>query len=375
MPQLKPIKLKPRILFIIHLPPPVHGASLISTFIQKSKLINSQFNCDFINLATSKHLEEIGKGKWSKGATFFKLFWEVTKNIYLHNYDLCFITLTAKPPGFYKDFIIILLLKLFRIKRVFLFNNKGVTLSSKNILNNYLYRIALKNTPCIQNSKYLYNDIEKYVEKQNVYFLPNGIPEIVHLKENSNYQSELPCSLLFLSNMMVEKGICVLIEAGKLLKDRGINFQCHFVGAWADFTQSDFDEAVTHNNLESHLFSHGRKYGEDKFKFYAEADIFVFPTFYHNECFPLVLLEAMQFGLPIISTREGGIPDIIKDSKTGYIVRRQNPVDLADKLQLLIENNEIRTQMGLSARKRYDKFFRLEKFEKNLADILNTVIE
>lgn len=46
----------------------------------------------------------------------------------------------------------------------------------------------------------------------------------------------------------------------------------------------------------------------------------MFPTYYHNECFPLVLLEAMQHGLPCISTNEGAISDIVDDGVTGYIV-------------------------------------------------------
>jgi glycosyltransferase involved in cell wall biosynthesis len=56
--------------------------------------------------------------------------------------------------------------------------------------------------------------------------------------------------------------------------------------------------------------------------FFEKSHIFVFPTFYYYECFPLVLLEAMQHALPVISTDEGGIPDIAETGITGYIVAK-----------------------------------------------------
>ena len=63
----------------------------------------------------------------------------------------------------------------------------------------------------------------------------------------------------------------------------------------------------------------GRKYGEEKERLFRESDIFVFPTYYDIECFPLVLLEAMQYGLPCVNTDEGGIRDIVVND-SGFTV-------------------------------------------------------
>lgn len=68
-----------------------------------------------------------------------------------------------------------------------------------------------------------------------------------------------------------------------------------------------FQAEVAKRGLEGMVVYHGRKYGKDKEAFLNGAEIFVFPTFYHNECFPLVLLEAMEHGVACISTTEGGI--------------------------------------------------------------------
>ena len=75
------------------------------------------------------------------------------------------------------------------------------------------------------------------------------------------------------------------------------------------------------------------------------SDIFVFPTYYYNECFPLVLLEAMQMHLPCISTTEGGISSIIRHGENGYLVERNNPTALANSIEKLLKNADLREWM------------------------------
>ena len=72
----------------------------------------------------------------------------------------------------------------------------------------------------------------------------------------------------------------------------------------------------------------GKKYGEEKNEEYDNADVFVFPTYYYNECFPLVLLEAMEHAVPCISTREGGVSAIIDDGVNGFICKQKDSEDL-----------------------------------------------
>lgn len=115
---------------------------------------------------------------------------------------------------------------------------------------------------------------------------------------------------------------------------------------------------------------YGQKFGAEKETFFRNADIFVFPTYYPNECFPLVLLEAMQHGLPCVSTKEGGIPDIIENGRTGLLAERQNAHDLADKIGWLIDNPAERSTMGLAGLQRYKQKFTLPSFESNFASIM-----
>jgi len=367
--------LKPKILFILHLPPPVHGAAMMGKFIQQSSVINSSFNADYINLSASDNIKEVGKGGVGKIFSTLTIIVKVSKALLSKKYELCYITLTAKGYGYYKDVMVVAILKIFRKKIIYHFHNKGVATQQQKTLDNLLYRFTFKDTKSILLSSLLYPDISNYVNREDVFFCANGIPDLeTNAAVKKRYNSLNTCNLLFLSNMVAEKGVLVLLDACKLLKENGTLFECHFVGAWADVSEDTFNKYVSKNNLSDCIFTHGKKYDKDKLKFYSSADIFVFPTFYHNECFPLVLLEAMQFGLPLVSTNEGGIAEIISDGETGFIVPPNNAAELSAKLEYLIKSPELRLQMGVEGRKRFEEKFTLDHFENHLSEILKKVI-
>lgn len=116
----------------------------------------------------------------------------------------------------------------------------------------------------------------------------------------------------------------------------------------------------------------GRKCGVEKDLFYKSADIFVFPT--KNEAFGLVLLEAMQYCLPVIASKEGGIPDIVLDEKTGKLVDKGDSSALANALEAFLLNPSIRKEMGEAGRIRFENNFTEERFEKKMVEYLNTVM-
>lgn len=179
--------------------------------------------------------------------------------------------------------------------------------------------------------------------------------------------------VLFLSNMIAEKGGWTIVEAAKVLLEKGVAIECHFVGKWSDITEEMFLHAIKEYHLEDVCFAHGGKYGKDKDEYWDAADIFVFPTFYHNECFPLVLLEAMQHHLPCISTTEGGIPGIIDEGETGFLIEKHDFHALADKIEYLCLHPEECKRMGEKGYQKFQREFTLSKFEERMVEILGEV--
>lgn len=357
----------------MHMPPPVHGASMMGKYIHDSKQIGQTFDCRYINLTLAKDLSDIGKGGFSKLWNFLRQMKHIASTVHKEKPQLCYVTPNAKGGAFYKDFVVVMLLKAMGQNVIAHYHNKGVATRQDRVLDNFLYKHFFKNQKVILLAKALYKDIEKYVAPKDVYICPNGIPESYSLPKPLSKKQE-SCKILFLSNMMVEKGIWDLLEACRILKEKEKEFHCDFVGKWSDIDSPTFHKRIQKYGLEDYVTTHGPQYGTEKEKYLREADLFVFPTYYNNECFPLVLLEAMEYSLPCISTNEGGITDIIEDSKTGYIVEKQNPLILAQQIEYLLDHPELRKQMGQAGKNKFQKEFTLEKFEERMKAILEEAI-
>ena len=367
----------PKILFICPLPPPVHGSSIVSKSIKDSAVLNEAFEMDFVNLSTSRKVEEIGKQSLmlyaKKVLRFIGIYISTLWKLTIHKYDLCYLAITCHGEGFLKDAPFVLLCKLFGRKVVIHQHNKGMAKDVRRPVYRWLLPLVYKNAKVILLSWHLYPDIEKVVKREDVMICPNGIKPTVD-PDFQRTSNKIP-HILFLSNLLIDKGVLVLLDALKILKDKGYSFVCDFVGSETkDIDAARFAKEVEERELNSLAIYHGRKYGEEKDAYFKQADIFVFPTYYHNECFPLVILEAMEQGLPVISTNEGGIPDIIDNGNYGYTVEKNNPIDLASAIERLLKEPELRNSMREAGRRRFEEKFTEEVFEKKMRECLEKAI-
>lgn len=370
--------MKLKILFIMHMPPPVHGAAMVGQYIHESELINQELECHYINLATAKNLHDIGKVGMRKLFDFYKLLGRIQHTLKEVRPDLVYITPNACGGAFYKDFIVVQMIKAMGYKVVVHFHNKGVATHQARWIDDVLYKRFFKGIKVILLSECLYSDVKKYVDRKNVFVCANGIPASSildsHLESSSVSKNKTP-HILFLSNLLVSKGVVVLLDALQILKEKGCSFVCDFVGGeTAEMDAAMFESEVAKRGLDGMVAYHGRKYGKDKEAFFHSADMFVFPTFYHNECFPLVLLEAMEHGLPCVSTTEGGIPGIVDDGKSGWLVPKYDVMALAEKMQVLLADANLRYKMGKAGREKFEREFTLEVFEKRMREILSGML-
>ena len=361
--------MKPRILFILHLPPPIHGAAMMGKYIQESELINSSFDCFCINLATAGSLSDIGHVSLEKLLKYLLLLRYISHVVKEIRPELVYITPNAGGKAFFKDFIVVQMLKSMGCKIIAHYHNKGVSAYQSKWIYNFLYKRFFSNLKVILLAENLYKDIAKYVKREDVYICPNGIPSSCKEEMEARRNNVIP-HLLFLSNLLISKGVIVLLDALKILKEKEYTFVCQFIGGeTAEINAVQFFEEVNKRELSDLVTYVGRKVREEKEAFFRQADIFVFPTYY--ETFGLVNLEAMEYKLPVISTNEGGIPDIVKDGENVLICEKQNPVSLADCIAKLLDDEELRVKMGSAGHEKFCREFTLDKFENRMRDILN----
>jgi glycosyltransferase involved in cell wall biosynthesis len=90
--------------------------------------------------------------------------------------------------------------------------------------------------------------------------------------------------------------------------------------------------------------------GDAKLKLLEEADVYVLPSF--HEGLPVSILEAMSYGVPVLSTRVGGIPELVREGLDGFLVEAGKVDDLADRMARLAADAALRSAMGASGRER-----------------------
>lgn len=353
----------------MHYPPPVHGAAMVGQYIKESEIINKAFTTEYINLSTSKNVDEIGEQGLVKWQRYFGIIFNTLKSLWFFRPNMVYITLTAKGIGFFKDALLVLLAKVHGKKVIIHFHNKGVQQRQHKTFDNLLYKLVFNNSKVILLAPQLYQDVEKYVDERQVFYCSNGIPE-KKVDEKGTEKSVDPVVILFLSNLIISKGVLVLLEACRLLKERGISFHCNVVGGAGDLSEDGFQQKIYDLGVENYVSYLGKKYGDEKHAVFADASIFVLPTFYENECFPLVLLEAMQYGLPLISTNEGGIASIITEGENGSLIKQNDVHGLADTLERFIKDSGLRNNYGHMAKLKFEKYYTLVIFENSLKAIL-----
>lgn len=160
------------------------------------------------------------------------------------------------------------------------------------------------------------------------------------------------------ARLLKEKGVLVYVEAARIIRLRGISARFLLIGAPdpgnpSSVTESEIKAWVNENIIESLGFR------TDIPQIFSAVNIVTLPSFY-GEGLPKVLIEAAACARPVITTDNPGCRDAIEKDVTGLLVAPQNPQQLADAIEKLILNKELRIEMGNAGRKLAEKEFRLE---------------
>ena len=147
------------------------------------------------------------------------------------------------------------------------------------------------------------------------------------------HKIKYPVQLLFISRIIKQKGIYTAINAHHLLTEKGYNVVLKIAGEGEELNPAM--KYVADNNFKNIVFT-GFLAGMAKHALLKKSHILLFPSL--TEGMPLTILEAMAYGLPVITRPVGGIPDIIKDGENGYLIESTDPEDYAARVQMLMEN-------------------------------------
>lgn len=188
--------------------------------------------------------------------------------------------------------------------------------------------------------------------RNRIVFFPNA----VSLPDVPPHFSNQPARVLAVGRLTEQKDYATLVRALSILRRRGISFSAVFVGEGS--LREPIETLVQDEGLVSDVtftghIPHERVLGE-----YAKADIFVSTSRWEGS--PNVLLEAMSYGLPSVSSAVGGVVDIITDHKDGLLVSANDEKGVALALEELLSSEQLRCQVGSAARVRIERDFSRE---------------
>ncbi len=352
-------------------PPPVHGASLATRALFDADL--QPIVKHLLEIRSSKNLQEIGRASWGK---LFGLIGLVTRCIRLKFRSkaqvLYYTPGSAGFVPFVRDIVFLGCCRFFFRRTVLHYHSGG--------LNDYLAKSCWRRF-CgrwIYGRKAWALTLSKHVAVPSVDFgaerefeVPNGlnIDAPSQEKKHSDF-----LRILFLGNLYEDKGIFDLLTACQLITaSSAAKIRLQFVGKWPDDAAAEKFYHLTGKtkSLENlQIPEPCALYGDDKWRAYAESDLFVFPSYYGSENFPLVLLEAMASGLPVISSRWRGIPSIVEESVNGFLHEPRDVSQLQQLIQKFLDTPDLLHTMGQAAKKMYQEKFTFEKHRDQIVDIL-----
>lgn len=355
------------ILIIGPLPPPIDGCSLANETLQRN-LISAGIRVDTINtgrkIVSGRHGSKFSLQK----AIDFLSNYRFLPKILTH--DVIYLTPGQTFFGIAKYFPFIFFARTNSIPCVLHIhgNHLGAYFrSTKGIKRAFLSYVIRSVTAGIVLSESLRKNFEGLLPPERVFVAKNFAEDEIFRRFNESKPVDR-LHLLYLSNLIREKGILDFIDSLSILEKQGIPFTAKIAGNLESTIEGEVLQKIS--QFESEVEFVGPVRDRHKFDLLAKSNVFILPTYYPMEGQPISLLEAMASGNIIVTTRHAGIPDIV-DTSNGYFIESKSPDSIARCLVEIHSNLSLRIQQM----SKYNHLYAASNFTEDrfFADVLKAL--
>jgi len=364
---IKSYKMK-KILFFVQMPPPVHGAALSNRKVVNSKSLQSKFLTRLNAINFSRSLEEMQSKSALKFFKIFVIVFRLVKDLIFFRPDVVYFSISPVGSSFLRDVLFVLIIKIFRVKLLYHLHGKGIAdIKSKPLL--FIYRFVFRNSTVICLSEGLSKDIDHVKSNAVVEICPNGVSDSFYSKRDK------VINVTFLSNLLPLKGVYVFLDAMTLLLESGCDVEVNLAGPFnKKFSEQDLELYLSRSSrLKSKIKVYGMVNEAQKKELLAKTDILTHPTM--NDAQPLVLIEAMAAGCFIISTRQGGIPDILDGQCFASLIDQADPKLVYEEVVEVIRDSDILERASKVAIDVFKDNYSDYVFENRMVSIFESVLE
>ena len=252
---------------------------------------------------------------------------------------------------------------------------------SGKIMQKLIKIIAENSDYIIFNSSYTRDELLKFSTPKKYCIIPSTLNlqkfksgKSTKLRRKINLPDD-SLIILYIGYLIEKKGVCYLIEVMSDVIKKIKNV--HLVIGGDGFEAEKLKKLVKKHRLDHSVTFLGWVDHNDLPDYYRDADLFVLPSIIDSkgetETLGMVLVEAMASGVPVIGSKVGGIPDVIKPN-VGLLTEPKNPADIAQKLLHLLPNKTKRQKMGLAGVKWAHENFSWENISKHYLKVYQEII-
>lgn len=362
----------PNVLIIGPTPPPFHGVSVAMESVLQSNVCE-RFNMLHVDTSDRRGIQHVDQPDWHDVVLFLRQWVRLLALLVRHRPAAAYLPVSQSTVGFLRDsfFIwpawtagarIVLHLHGAHFRQWY----EGRSFLVKTYVKIVLGRVS-RMVVLGDSLRLLF---EELMDSSRVAVIPNGIdwPPIGRRASRRR-------RVLHLSTLSRAKGALVLLEAARLVLKVRDDVEFVLAGPWLhQREQQEAETFVTRYGLSPHVSLEGPVESmQHKRSIFASADVFVFAGL-QQEGQPLVVIEAMASGIPVLFTDRGCLRDTVKDGECGLEVHLDDPAHLADRLLWCLHHPEEIARMGRNGRDRYERHYTVQQFVEQLANLFAETI-
>lgn len=369
---------KIKLLAIAPLPPPVGGvAEVFKTLIEGG--LRENFDFRLLEISDRRKRALSTQGRFSIGNLMLglrhclQLFWRLV----FFRPQVVYLSYSSTKWAAIRDAFFVSLARIFRAEVVIRLDNSMFREFYENGPDKQKRRIekVIHTVKSINvTGESIRNSLSGLVPEEKMHVIPNGVESEIFLAIADRRRNRRPTgNILYMGWLTVEKGVLDLVKAFNLVAEQMDDCHLYLAGPWVWNRDTDaIAKCIKESHFTNRIHLLGVVRGESKIEAFEKADVFAMPTT-HPEAQPMVLIEALGAGLPIVATDVGDIPFIVRHGEGGFIIQHGAIEEIADKTKTLFSNREIYKKFSSFNVELFKQEFTQELFVKRVIDDLMRV--